>query len=221
MTIKIAPSILSADFANLAESIENVGTADLLHVDVMDGHFVPNITIGQPVVRSLRKATGLPLDVHLMIDNPNLYIQDFAEAGSSIITFHAEASCHLHRIIETIRDAGCSPGIALCPSTPAVMIEHIIGMVDLVLLMTVNPGFGGQVFIPEMVTKIREVREMIDRTGRDIDIEVDGGINDVTAPIAAKAGANVLVAGSYVFGNGSPAENVERLRNVCLPANVI
>jgi ribulose-phosphate 3-epimerase len=220
MTIKIAPSILSADFANLAESIENVRTADLLHVDVMDGHFVPNITIGQPVVKSLRKATDLPLDVHLMIDNPNLYIQDFAEAGSSIITFHAEASCHLHRIIETIRDAGCSPGIALCPSTPAVMIQHIIGMVDLVLLMTVNPGFGGQVFIPEMVTKIRQVREMVDRTGREIDIEVDGGINDITAPVAVKAGANVLVAGSYVFGNDTPAENVERLRHVCSPVNI-
>lgn len=218
MTIKIAPSILSADFANLAKSIESVQGADLLHVDVMDGHFVPNITVGQPVVRSLRKATDIPLDVHLMIDNPSLYIHDFAEAGSSVITVHAEASCHLHRIIQTIRDAGCSPGIALCPSTPTVMIKHVIHMVDLVLIMTVNPGFGGQVFIPETVTKIREVREIIDRTGRDIDLEVDGGINDITAPLAVKAGANVLVAGSYIFENDAPKKKVERLRNVCLPA---
>ncbi|NLA06445.1 MAG: ribulose-phosphate 3-epimerase [Firmicutes bacterium] len=218
MTIKIAPSILSADFANLAKSIESVQGADLLHVDVMDGHFVPNITVGQPVVRSLRKTTDIPLDVHLMIDNPSLYIHDFAEAGSSVITVHAEASCHLHRIIQTIRDAGCSPGIALCPSTPTVMIKHVIHMVDLVLIMTVNPGFGGQVFIPETVTKIREVREIIDRTGRDIDLEVDGGINDITAPLAVKAGANVLVAGSYIFENDAPTKKVERLRNVCLPA---
>ncbi|HAV21329.1 MAG: ribulose-phosphate 3-epimerase [Bacillota bacterium] len=212
MTVRVAPSILSADFANLTESIRTVETADLLHVDVMDGHFVPNITIGQPVVRSLRKATHLPLDVHLMIDNPSLYIEDFAEAGSSIITVHAEVSCHLHRLLNSIRDAGCSPGVALCPATPAVMIEHIIHMVDLVLVMTVNPGFGGQDFIPEMVTKIRQVREMIDRTGREIDLQVDGGINDVTAPIAVQAGANVLVAGSYIFESPDPAERLQRLR---------
>ncbi len=216
MTIKIAPSILSANFANLAESIESVGSADFLHVDVMDGHFVPNLSMGPRVVRDLRKTTDIPLDVHLMIENPELYVEAFAEAGSSVITVHAEASCHLHRTIQAIRDAGCSPGVALCPATPVVMIEHIIDMVDLVLVMTVNPGFGGQTFISEMIPKIRKVREMVDRLGRDIDIEVDGGINDITAPVVAEAGANVLVAGSYVFRNDTPAKNVERLRSVCL-----
>jgi ribulose-phosphate 3-epimerase len=221
MTIKIAPSILSADFANLATSIESVGNADLLHVDVMDGHFVPNITIGPPVVSDLRKSTDLPLDVHLMIDNPELYIEAFAKAGSSIISVHAETSCHLHRTIRAIRDAGCSPGVALCPATPVIMIEHIIDMVDLVLVMTVNPGFGGQAFIPEMVTKIRKVREMADRAGRNIDVEVDGGINDITAPIVTKAGANVLVAGSYIFEHDAPSEKVEFLRSASLARNPV
>lgn len=216
MTIKIAPSILSANFANLTESIESVGSADFLHVDVMDGHFVPNLSMGPHVVKDLGKVTDTPLDVHLMIENPELYVEAFAKAGSSVITVHAEASCHLHRTIQAIRDAGCSPGVALCPATPVIMIEQIIDMVDLVLVMTVNPGFGGQAFIYEMAPKIRKVREMVDRLGRDIDIEVDGGINDITAPVVAEAGANVLVAGSYVFRNDTPAKNVERLRSVCL-----
>ncbi|NLJ61036.1 MAG: ribulose-phosphate 3-epimerase [Firmicutes bacterium] len=219
MKIKIAPSILSADFANLAESVEQVRNADLLHVDVMDGHFVPNITIGPPVVRDVRKSTDLPLDVHLMIDNPDLYIQAFAEAGSSVITVHAEASCHLHRTIRTIKDAGCAPGVALCPATPVVMIEHVIDMVDLVLVMTVNPGFGGQTFIYEMIPKIKKVREMADKIGRDIEIEVDGGINDITAPMVTEAGANVLVAGSYIYEHDVPAKKVEHLRRVCLHGN--
>ena len=215
MTIKIAPSILSANFANLAESIESVGSVDFLHVDVMDGHFVPNLSMGPHVVKDLGKVTDTPLDVHLMIENPELYVEAFAKAGSSIITVHAEASCHLHRTIQAIRDAGCSPGVALCPATPVIMIEQIIDMVDLVLVMTVNPGFGGQAFIYEMVPKIRKVREMVDRLGLDIDIEVDGGINATTAPVVAEAGANVLVAGSYVFRGDTPAENVELLRSVC------
>ncbi|HHX26105.1 MAG TPA: ribulose-phosphate 3-epimerase [Firmicutes bacterium] len=215
MTIKIAPSILSANFANLAESIESVGSVDFLHVDVMDGHFVPNLSMGPHVVKDLGKATDTPLDVHLMIENPELYVEAFAKAGSSVITVHAEASCHLHRTIQAIRDAGCSPGVALCPATPVIMIEQIIDMVDLVLVMTVNPGFGGQAFIYEMVPKIRKVREMVDRLGLDIDIEVDGGINATTAPVVAEAGANVLVAGSYVFRGDTPAENVELLRSVC------
>ena len=219
MTIKIAPSILSADFANLAESTQTVRGADLLHVDVMDGHFVPNITIGMPVVSDLRKSTDIPLDVHLMIDNPDLYIQAFAEAGSSIITVHAEASPHLHRTIQTIKDTGISPGVALCPATPAIMIEHVLEIVDLVLIMTVNPGFGGQSFIDEMVPKIKQVRKMVARTGRNIDIEVDGGINDITAPVVVRAGANVLVAGSFVFESDDPDEKVELLRKVCLPAD--
>jgi ribulose-phosphate 3-epimerase len=215
MTIKIAPSILSANFANLAESIESVGSVDFLHVDVMDGHFVPNLSMGPHVVKDLGKATDTPLDVHLMIENPELYVEAFAKAGSSVITVHAEASCHLHRTIQAIRDAGCSPGVALCPATPVIMIEQIIDMVDLVLVMTVNPGFGGQAFIYEMVPKIRKVREMVDSLGLDIDIEVDGGINATTAPVVAEAGANVLVAGSYVFRGDTPAENVELLRSVC------
>jgi ribulose-phosphate 3-epimerase len=196
MTIKIAPSILSANFANLAESIESVGSVDFLHVDVMDGHFVPNLSMGPHVVKDLGKATDTPLDVHLMIENPELYVEAFAKAGSSVITVHAEASCHLHRTIQAIRDAGCSPGVALCPATPVIMIEQIIDMVDL-------------------VPKIRKVREMVDRLGLDIDIEVDGGINATTAPVVAEAGANVLVAGSYVFRGDTPAENVELLRSVC------
>ena len=164
----------------------------------------------------LRKATDLPLDVHLMIDNPDQYIEAFAEAGSSIITVHAEVPRHLHRTVQTIRDAGISPGVALCPATPAIMIEHVLDIVDLVLIMTVNPGFGGQSFIHEMVPKIKQVRKMVEDSGRDIDIEVDGGINDITAPIAVKAGANVLVAGSYVFDSNAPDERVELLRRVCL-----
>ena len=215
MTIKIAPSILSANFANLAESIESVGSVDFLHVDVMDGHFVPNLSMGPHVVKDLGKATDTPLDVHLMIENPELYVEAFAKAGSSVITVHAEASCHLHRTIQAIRDAGCSPGVALCPATPVIMIEQIIDMVDLVLVKTVITRIGEQAFIYEMVPKIRKVREMVDRLGLDIDIEVDGGINATTAPVVAEAGANVLVAGSYVFRGDTPAENVELLRSVC------
>ena len=216
MTVKIAPSILSADFADLAGSVKSIECADLLHVDVMDGSFVPNITVGPPVVGDLRKVTCLPMDVHLMIDNPDRHIQAFADAGSSIITVHAEASLHLHRTVQAIRDAGVTAGVAICPATPALMIEHVLGMVDLVLVMTVNPGFGGQDFLYEMVPKIRQVREMVERTGRRIDIEVDGGISDVTAPIVVEAGANVLVAGSYIFAGDTPKTRVERLRGASL-----
>ncbi|NLS45584.1 MAG: ribulose-phosphate 3-epimerase [Firmicutes bacterium] len=213
--IKIAPSILSADFANLAESVKKVGSADLIHVDIMDGHFVPNITIGLPVVNSLKQSTCIPLDVHLMIEKPDRYIQAFAEAGSSIITVHVEASHHLHRTIKAIRDARCLSGVALCPATPVVMIEHVIDMVDLVLIMTVNPGFGGQSFIPEMVPKIKKVKEMIQKTGKDIALEVDGGINDTTAAVAVKAGANVLVSGSHIFKSDVPDEKIQHLRRIC------
>ena len=214
MTTKIAPSILSADFANLAESIRKIKNADLLHVDVMDGQFVPNITIGPPVVRDLRKATDLPLDVHLMIDKPERYIEDFAKAGSAIITVHAEATLHLDRTLRAIKDAKCSPGVAICPATPVMMIEHVLHLVDLVLIMTVNPGFGGQTFIKEMVPKIKQVKEITNKIGCKVEVEIDGGINDVTAPIVKEAGADILVTGSYVFGHETPSKQVEYLRSI-------
>ncbi|MEW6228789.1 MAG: ribulose-phosphate 3-epimerase [Bacillota bacterium] len=210
--IKIAPSILSADFARLADAAEKASSADLLHIDVMDGHFVPNITVGPPVVASLHAVSRLPLDVHLMIDNPDLYVESFAEAGSSIITVHAEATSHLHRTLQAIRSAGASPGVAINPATPAAALEHILDLVDLVLVMTVNPGFGGQEFIAGMIRKIENVRAMVAEAGREIDIEVDGGITPETAPLVVKAGANVLVAGNFVFGRGNPQANLERLR---------
>lgn len=178
----------------------------------MDGHFVPNITVGPQVVASLHAASRLPLDVHLMIDNPELYIRSFAEAGSSIITVHAEATSHLHRTLQAIRSAGASPGVAINPATPAAALEHILDLVDLVLVMTVNPGFGGQEFIAGMIRKVEDVRAMVVEAGREIDIEVDGGITPETAPLVVKAGANVLVAGNFVFGHGDPRANLERLR---------
>lgn len=211
--VRIAPSILSADFARLADEVARVERcADLLHVDVMDGHFVPNITVGPPVVTSLRAATGLPLDVHLMIANPDAYIGRFAEAGASIITVHAEATPHVHRTLQAVKAAGAKAGVAICPATPVHCLEHVLDLADLILVMTVNPGFGGQEFISGMLTKIRQVRAMVEDAGSRIDIEVDGGISDVTAPLVVRAGANVLVAGNFVFGGGDPCANVERLR---------
>lgn len=183
-----------------------------MHIDVMDGHFVPNITVGPQVVASLHAASRLPLDVHLMIDNPDLFIESFAEAGSSIITVHAEATSHLHRTLQAIRSAGASPAVAINPATPAAALGHVLDLVDLVLVMTVNPGFGGQEFIVGMVRKIEQVKAMVAEAGREIDIEVDGGITPETAPLVVKAGANVLVAGNFVFGRGDPRTNLERLR---------
>lgn len=173
---------------------------------------MPNITVGPPVVASLRAVSCLPLDVHLMIDNPDLYIERFAEAGSSIITVHAEASSHLHRTLQAIRYAGASPGVAINPATPAAALGHVLDLVDLVLVMTVNPGFGGQEFIAGMVRKIEQLKTMVAEAGREIDIEVDGGITPETVPQVVKAGANVLVAGNFVFGHGDPRANLERLR---------
>ncbi|MGE5573141.1 MAG: ribulose-phosphate 3-epimerase [Bacillota bacterium] len=217
--VKIAPSILSADFAHLADEAARVGEcADLLHVDVMDGHFVPNITVGPPVVASLHASTRLPLDVHLMIADPDAYVGNFAEAGASIITVHAEATPHVHRTLQAVRAAGVRAGVAICPATPATHLEHVLDLVDLILVMTVNPGFGGQEFIGGMLRKIRQVKAMVDRSGRAIDIEVDGGISDATTPLVVKAGANVLVAGNFVFGGGDPRANVERLRERALSA---
>ncbi|GIQ67695.1 ribulose-phosphate 3-epimerase [Xylanibacillus composti] len=214
-TLKIAPSILSADFAKLGEEVRTVeqGGADWIHVDVMDGHFVPNLTFGALVVDAIRPHTKLPLDVHLMIERPDAYIPDFARAGAAMITVHAEACTHLHRTIHLIRDQGVKAGVVLNPATPLSMIDFVLSDVDLVLLMTVNPGFGGQQFIQEVIPKIRELRKRLDERGlTEIDVEVDGGIHDATAPLVVEAGANVLVAGNYIFGSADRAAAITKLR---------
>jgi ribulose-phosphate 3-epimerase len=212
--IKIAPSILSADFANLASEINRVerAGADLLHVDVMDGHFVPNLTIGPPVVSCIRKVTKLPFDVHLMIDNPEAMIAPFAKAGADIITVHAETAPHLHRLLQSIREHGVKAGVSLNPSTPLSAVEEVLDILDMVLIMTVNPGFGGQQFIAGMLPKIRRLREMIDERKLAVDIEVDGGVNAETASLVVAAGANILVAGSAVYGSPDVAAAIRQLR---------
>ena len=211
MSVKIAPSILSADFARLGEEINAVveSGADLIHFDVMDGHFVPNITIGPSVLASLRSVCEIPLDVHLMIDEPERYVDDFAHAGADIISFHVEATHHPQRLIHRIKDLGCQAGVALNPSTSLDAIEYLVDDLDMVLVMTVNPGFSGQSFIPEMVDKIRNVRAMMG----DRDVEVDGGIDIHSAHTVAEAGANILVSGSYIYGHTSYMEAIESLRD--------
>ncbi|SLK38218.1 Ribulose-phosphate 3-epimerase [Mycobacteroides abscessus subsp. abscessus] len=212
--IKVAPSILSANFAKLGEEVKDVelGGADYIHVDVMDGHFVPNITIGPLIVEAIRPVTSLPLDVHLMIENPDSYIPQFAKAGADIITVHVEACRHLHRTIQLIKENGVKAGVVLNPSTPVEMIKHIIEDIDMVLLMTVNPGFGGQAFIPNVLPKIREVRQLADQLNPSLEIEVDGGINAETAVLVKEAGANVLVAGSFIYNNPNREEAIKMLR---------
>lgn len=210
LKVKVAPSILASDFSRLGEEIRAVvdAGADWVHLDIMDGHFTPNITVGPPVVAALRKHCDIPMDVHLMITEPERYVKDFADAGADIITFHAEACRHPHRLLSTIRDLGCQAGVVLNPGTSQEEIEYLADAVDLVLLMTVNPGFGGQQFIPEMLPKIRLVRAMLG----DRDLEVDGGIDASTAPLVIEAGANVLVAGSYVYRSDSYLEAIESLK---------
>jgi ribulose-phosphate 3-epimerase len=199
--IKLAPSILSADFARLGEQIDEVvkAGADYIHVDVMDGHFVPNITIGAPVVASIRPITSLPLDVHLMIEHPERYISDFVQAGADIITVHVEASPHVHATIRLIKELGAKAGVSLNPPTPISVVEEFLPLVDLVLVMSVNPGFGGQSFITETLPKIANVRKILDDRGMSAELEVDGGINADNARDIVKAGADVLVAGNSIF----------------------
>ena len=200
-TLKIAPSILSADFACLGDQVAKaeVGGADLVHVDIMDGHFVPNITIGPMVVQAVRRSTNLPLHVHLMVRKPQAFIDDFCAAGADLVTVHVEAATHLHRLVEYIRCRGKQVGVSLNPATPICALEEILSYVDAVLVMTVNPGFGGQAFIPTMLDKIRRLRREVVARGLSCDIEVDGGININTAAPVVAAGANVLVAGAAIF----------------------
>ncbi|MBY9082277.1 ribulose-phosphate 3-epimerase [Paenibacillus sp. HN-1] len=212
--IKIAPSLLSADFAALGAEVAEAQAsgADWIHVDVMDGHFVPNITLGPAIVKAVAAHTTLPLDVHLMMENPESYIADFAAAGAAVITVHAEACVHLHRVIHQIKEHGIMAGVAINPATPATAIKEILSDVDLVLVMTVNPGFGGQAFIPGTMHKIREIREWANAIDHDLRIEVDGGIAESTAPLVAEAGADVLVAGNAVFGRKDRAAAISAIR---------
>lgn len=212
--IKIAPSILSANFAYLADEIQKVEAAgaDMLHIDIMDGHFVPNITFGPPVVSAIRKVSKLPFDVHLMITNPHEYIEPFAQAGADSITVHAETTPHLHRLIQNIKSKGLKAGISLNPGTSLANIDELLGDVDMILIMTVNPGFGGQQFISSSIPKIKRLRERIRQDGLNIDIEVDGGINSVTAAPVVQAGANILVAGSAIYSSNDIAAAIRSLR---------
>ncbi|UGB32630.1 ribulose-phosphate 3-epimerase [Metabacillus sp. B2-18] len=216
--IKIAPSILSADFAKLGEEIKDVekGGADYIHVDVMDGHFVPNITIGPLIVEAIRPVTKLPLDVHLMIEQPDLYIKEFVRAGADIITVHVEASKHLHRTIQLIKSEGIKAGVVLNPHTPIELILHILEDIDMVLFMTVNPGFGGQSFIPQVLPKIKALADIIKERNLSVDIEVDGGINEETAKQCVAAGANVLVAGSFIYNKPDRHEAIQSLKQAVL-----
>ena len=213
--IRLAPSILAADFANLGSAIDAAtqGGADQIHVDVMDGHFVPNITIGVPVVKSLRKVTKLPLDVHLMIMDPDRYLEAFVDAGANLLSVHVEVLPHLHRTVTQIKKLGAKAGVVLNPSTPVAALEDIAGDVDFVLVMSVNPGFGGQVFIPHSVKKIQAVRALLDRAGNRAPIEVDGGIDLTTVESVVTAGAEWLVAGNAIFGSGDATRAARALKD--------
>ncbi|AIQ23513.1 ribulose-phosphate 3-epimerase [Paenibacillus sp. FSL H7-0737] len=212
--IRIAPSILSADFASLGSEVAEaeVSGGDWIHVDVMDGHFVPNITLGPPIVKAVSLHTKLPLDVHLMIESPERYISDFAAAGASVITVHAEACVHLHRVVHQIKELGLKAGVAINPGTPASAVREVLEDVDMILVMTVNPGFGGQAFIPNTLRKITQIREWANEVNPDLLIEVDGGVSEATAPLVVGAGADVLVAGNAVFGRSDRAAAILEIR---------
>jgi ribulose-phosphate 3-epimerase len=213
--VDIVPSILSADFTRLGEQVREATDAGAgrIQIDIMDGHFVPNIAMGPLVVEAVRRCTDIPLEAHLMISNPEQYINDFAQAGADVIIIHQETSPHLHRLVQQIKAAGKQAGIALTPSTPTFMLDDILSMLDLVLIMTVNPGFGGQEFIPETLPKISHMRQVINERGLHCDIEVDGGIHEATVPLVVKAGANLLVAGSAVYNDRETvAQAMDRLR---------
>jgi ribulose-phosphate 3-epimerase len=217
MTLKIAPSLLSADFARLGADIAAAeqGGADLLHVDIMDGHFVPNLTMGPPVVHSIKRVATVPLDVHLMIEEPDRYIPTFVEAGASMISVHVEVLPHLHRTLQLIKGLGAKAGVAINPATPVGAIEEVAADVDHVLVMSVNPGFGGQTFIPRSESKITAVRKLLDAAGNQAPIEVDGGVDLSNAARIVRAGAEILVAGQSIFGTGDPARATRALREVC------
>jgi ribulose-phosphate 3-epimerase len=220
MNIRLAPSILSADFANLGRDIAAAerGGADLIHVDVMDGHFVPNITIGPPVVRAVKRVAKVPLDVHLMIEDPDRYLDEFAEAGAAMLSVHVEVLPHLHRTITAIKALGAKAGVVLNPSTPVVELEEVAAMVDFVLVMSVNPGFGGQSFIERSVEKIRAVRTLLQKAGNPAPIEVDGGIDLDTVARVVEAGAEILVAGNAIFGGGHPEAAARTLKEAAISA---
>ena len=212
--IKIAPSILPANLATLGRDVESLSqwNADWVHFDVMDGHFVPNMSFGPPICAAIRPLTKLPIDVHLMVEDPTRFAAWFIEAGADIITIHAEAEKHLHRVLQQIHEGGCKAGVVLNPGTPAIAVKEVLSYCDLVLVMSVNPGFGGQQFIPESLEKIAELRQMIDARGLATEIEVDGGVNPETAQRCIDAGATVLVAGSAVFHADDPADMIHKLR---------
>ena len=214
--IKIAPSVLSADFSRLEQEIAKVeqAGADLLHIDIMDGHFVPNLTFGPPVVKSIRKVSKLPFDVHLMVEHPEMYIKPFAEAGADILTVHVEASTHLHRLIQSIKDCNIRAGVALNPATPVSLIEEILPDLDLILIMSVNPGFGGQKFIPSALDKVRRLKSMLTARQANAVIEVDGGVSAANSAELAIAGADILVAGSAIYGSTDCKVAIESMRNI-------